>query len=131
MVFDDVWGDACGGYFCCGVVSTRFCFSVWGCRTDVSDECSYPVHLPWYGLLLALGICGVFFVPIGIVMAVTNQQSSLYLVCQLVCGTVFPGRPVANMVFVTYGYVCYPVRPPPPLLDAMANYRYRSPPPKV
>ncbi|KAF8427735.1 OPT family small oligopeptide transporter [Tirmania nivea] len=65
----------------------------------------YPVHLPWYGLLLALGICGVFFVPIGIVMAITNQQSSLYLVCQLVCGTVFPGRPVANMVFVTYGYI--------------------------
>lgn len=65
----------------------------------------YPVHLPWYGLLLALVICGVFFVPIGIVMAITNQQSSLYLVCQLVCGTVFPGRPVANMVFVTYGYI--------------------------
>ncbi|KAF8476040.1 OPT family small oligopeptide transporter [Kalaharituber pfeilii] len=65
----------------------------------------YPVHLPWYGLLLALGICGVFFVPIGIVMAITNQQSSLFLICQLICGSVFPGRPVANMVFVTYGYI--------------------------
>ncbi|KAI1001250.1 Glutathione transporter 1 [Podosphaera aphanis] len=65
----------------------------------------YPIHLPWYGLLLALGICAVFFIPIGIIMAITNQQSSIFLICQLVCGTIFPGRPVANMIFVTYGYI--------------------------
>ena len=65
----------------------------------------YPVHLPWYGLLLALSICAILFVPIGIVMAITNQQSSLYLICQLICGAAFPGRPVANMVFTTYGYI--------------------------
>lgn len=66
---------------------------------------SFPIHLPWYGLLLAVAICCMLFIPIGIVMALTNQQSSLYLICQLICGGVFPGRPVANMVFVTYGYV--------------------------
>jgi OPT family small oligopeptide transporter len=65
----------------------------------------YPVHLPWYGLLLALSIAAIMFIPIGIVMAITNQQSSLYLICQLICGVVFPGRPVANMVFTTYGYI--------------------------
>ncbi|KAL1910174.1 hypothetical protein Sste5344_004086 [Sporothrix stenoceras] len=65
----------------------------------------YPIHLPWYGLLLALGICTILFIPIGIIMAVTNQHVSIYLICQLVCGAVFPGRPVANMVFVTYGYI--------------------------
>ncbi|KNG49420.1 sexual differentiation process protein isp4 [Stemphylium lycopersici] len=65
----------------------------------------YPVHLPWYGLLLALGIGAVLFVPIGIVMAITNQQSSIYLICQLLCGVLFPGRPVANMVFTTFGYI--------------------------
>ncbi|KAF6821172.1 OPT oligopeptide transporter [Colletotrichum musicola] len=65
----------------------------------------YPIHLPWYGLLLALGICAVFFIPNGIIMAVTNQHSSIYLICQLICGVVFPGRPIANMVFVTYGYI--------------------------
>ncbi|KAH8912278.1 OPT-domain-containing protein [Coniochaeta sp. PMI_546] len=65
----------------------------------------YPIHLPWYGLLLALGICSILFIPIGIIMAVTNQHSSIYLICQLICGAVFPGRPVANMVFVTYGYI--------------------------
>ena len=65
----------------------------------------YSVHLPWYGLLLALGITTILFIPVGIVMAITNQHSSLYLVCQLICGVVFPGRPVANMVFVTYCYI--------------------------
>ncbi|KAH6958571.1 OPT oligopeptide transporter protein-domain-containing protein [Fusarium avenaceum] len=65
----------------------------------------YPVHLPWYGLLLALGLGALFFLPNGIIMAVTNQHSSIYLICQLICGVVFPGRPIANMVFVTYGYI--------------------------
>lgn len=54
---------------------------------------------------MAIGICTVLFIPIGIVMAITNQQNSIYLICQLICGVVFPGRPVANMVFVTYGYI--------------------------
>jgi len=61
--------------------------------------------LPWYGLFLALIITSVFFIPVGIIMAVTNQHSSLYLICQLLCGIVFPGRPVANMIFVTYSYI--------------------------
>ena len=65
----------------------------------------YPVHLPWYGLILALSITALLFIPVGIVMAITNQHSSLYLICQLICGVVFPGRPVANMVFVTYCYI--------------------------
>ncbi|UKZ73797.1 hypothetical protein TrVFT333_001449 [Trichoderma virens FT-333] len=65
----------------------------------------YPVHLPWYGLLLALAIGAIFFIPNGIIMAITNQHSSIYLICQLICGVAFPGRPIANMVFVTYGYI--------------------------
>ena len=65
----------------------------------------YPVYLPWYGLILALAITAILFIPVGIVMAITNQQSSSYLICQLICGAVFPGRPVANMVFVTFSYI--------------------------
>jgi OPT family oligopeptide transporter len=73
--------------------------------TQTLIKFSYPVHLPWWGLLLALGITTVMFLPVAIIMAITNQHSSLYLICQLVCGVVFPGRPVANMVFVTYCYI--------------------------
>ena len=56
----------------------------------------YPIHLPWYGLLLALSITALLYIPVGIIMAITNQHSSLYLICQLICGAVFPGRPVAK-----------------------------------
>ena len=73
------------------------------CRILIKN--SYPVHLPWYGLLLAVGITTVMFLPVAIIMAITNQHSSLYLICQLICGVVFPGRPVANMIFVTYCYI--------------------------
>ncbi|KAF3098628.1 hypothetical protein TWF102_004089 [Orbilia oligospora] len=66
---------------------------------------AYEIHLPWYGLLLALFMCTIFFVPVGIVMAITNQQSSIFLICQMVAGYVFAGRGIANMVFVTYGYI--------------------------
>ncbi|KAF3906933.1 hypothetical protein AA313_de0206078 [Arthrobotrys entomopaga] len=66
---------------------------------------AYEIHLPWYGVLLALLICTVFFVPVGIVMAITNQQSSIFLICQLTAGYIFSGRGIANMVFVTYGYI--------------------------
>lgn len=73
--------------------------------TQLTYPPSYPVHLPWYGLLLALAIGAIFFIPNGIIMAITNQHSSIYLICQLICGVAFPGRPIANMVFVTYGYI--------------------------
>jgi len=69
---------------------------------------SYDVHLPWFGVLLAFAICILLFIPIGIVMAIANQQISIYLICQLVCGALFPGRPVANMVFISFGYVSPP-----------------------
>ena len=90
-----MWLNSKSSFFFMGMVDTNM--------NELTH--SYPIHLPWYGLLMALCVCGIFFVPIGIVMAITNQQSSLFLICQLICGTVFPGRPVANMVFVTYGYV--------------------------
>lgn len=38
-------------------------------------------------------------------MALTSQHGSLYLMCQRICGVVFPSRPVANMVSVTYCYI--------------------------
>lgn len=66
---------------------------------------SGQVSLPWYGLLIALSICAIFFIPMGIVNAVANQNASTALLCQLICGAIFPGRPIANMVFLTYGYI--------------------------
>lgn len=66
---------------------------------------SGEVALPFYGLLLALAICAIFFVPMGMINAIANQNASTALLCQLICGALFPGRPIANMVFLTYGYI--------------------------
>lgn len=63
------------------------------------------VALPWYGLLLALSICAIFFIPMGIINAIANQNASTALLCQLLCGWIFPGRPIANLAFMTYGYI--------------------------
>lgn len=66
---------------------------------------SYPIHLPWWSILVALGICTILIVPIGIVMATTNIQISIYLASQIAAGFLFPGRGMANIIFVTYAYV--------------------------
>ena len=86
--------------------------SWWYCLTGISMLAIgifvveyYPIHLPWYGLILALGITAIMFLPIAIIMAITNQHSSLYLIGQIFCGYIFPGRPIANMVFTTYLYI--------------------------
>lgn len=55
-------------------------------------------------MFLALAICLVLLLPIGIVMAMTNLQISIYLISQIIAGVMFPGRGVANMVcFVLRG----------------------------
>lgn len=69
------------------------------------DNPSYDIHLPWWSLFIALGICCILLLPIGIVMATTNLQISIYLVSQIAAGLMFPGRGVANMIFVTYTYI--------------------------
>lgn len=88
----------------------------------------YPVYLPWYGLLLALSITALLFIPVGIVMAITNQHSSLYLICQLICGVVFPGRPVANMVRTHRALHPYPplTNPPSSTPQVFVTYCYIS-----
>ncbi|KAJ1980413.1 hypothetical protein H4R35_001136 [Dimargaris xerosporica] len=66
---------------------------------------SFDVELPWWGLLLAVGIAMVFIVPIGIIQAVTNQQPGLNIVTEFVIGLILPGKPIANVTFKTYGYI--------------------------
>ncbi|KAG0243374.1 hypothetical protein BGW41_002263 [Actinomortierella wolfii] len=61
--------------------------------------------LPWWCVLLALAISIVFALPIGLIQAVTNQQPGLNVITEFVIGYILPGRPIANVVFKTYGYI--------------------------
>lgn len=59
----------------------------------------FPTRLPIWGAFLGLGIAAVLAVPVGMIQAITNQQIGLQVMHQMVAGYIWPGRPVANMIF--------------------------------
>ncbi|XP_075668928.1 oligopeptide transporter 1-like isoform X1 [Castanea sativa] len=63
------------------------------------------LQLPWWGLLMACGIALFFTLPIGIIQATTNVQPGLNVITELVIGYIYPGKPLANVAFKTYGYI--------------------------
>ncbi|GLU08959.1 hypothetical protein SLE2022_258400 [Rubroshorea leprosula] len=62
------------------------------------------VQLPWWGLLFASGMAFVFTLPVSIITATTNQTPGLNIIAEYVIGIIYPGRPIANVCFKTYGY---------------------------
>ncbi|KAL7143053.1 hypothetical protein ABFS83_08G165500 [Erythranthe nasuta] len=63
------------------------------------------LQLPWWGLVMACGMALFFTLPVGIIQATTNQQIGLNIITEMVIGYVYPGRPLANVAFKTYGYI--------------------------
>jgi hypothetical protein len=62
--------------------------------------------LPVWAVLLAFVLPIIYFVPVGIIKAVTNISSNqLNLLTEFIGGYAFLGRPMANMAFKFYGYV--------------------------
>lgn len=66
---------------------------------------AWPTHLTWWALLLALLISLVMTIPIGVVQATTNIQLGLNVFTEYIIGYMLPGRPLAMMLFKTYGYI--------------------------
>ena len=50
-------------------------------------------------------IAFVYVIPIGMIQAITNQQVGLNVITELIIGYALPGRPVAMMMFKTWGYI--------------------------
>ncbi|KAL5972429.1 hypothetical protein ACLOJK_041683 [Asimina triloba] len=63
------------------------------------------LQLPFWGILLACALALFFTLPIGVIAATTNQQPSLNVITELVIGYLYPGRPLANVTFRTYGFM--------------------------
>ncbi|CAI8587039.1 unnamed protein product [Vicia faba] len=63
------------------------------------------LQLPWWGVLLSLVIALVFTLPIGVIQATTNLQPGLNVITELIIGYLYPGKPLANVAFKTYGYI--------------------------
>ncbi|KAJ4229924.1 hypothetical protein NW759_003290 [Fusarium solani] len=65
----------------------------------------FPTNLSWWAFLLAIAISFGFALPIGIIQAVTNTQIGLNVLTEFIYGYLQPGRPLALMIFKTYGYI--------------------------
>ncbi|CAI9771308.1 unnamed protein product [Fraxinus pennsylvanica] len=63
------------------------------------------VQLPWWGLLFSAVLALIFTLPISIITATTNQTPGLNVITEYVMGIIYPGRPIANVCFKTYGYM--------------------------
>ncbi|KAL6313898.1 hypothetical protein AAG906_010317 [Vitis piasezkii] len=69
------------------------------------------LQLPWWGIPPCCALALFFTLPIGIITAMTNQASSftgqpgLNVITQLIIGYIYPGKPLENATFKTYGYI--------------------------
>ncbi|QRW05770.1 OPT oligopeptide transporter protein [Ceratobasidium sp. AG-Ba] len=65
----------------------------------------WDTKLPVWAYLVSLMISIVYLVPVGMIQAITNQQVGLNVITELIVGYMLPGRPVAMMIFKTFGYI--------------------------
>ncbi|WWD03927.1 OPT family small oligopeptide transporter [Kwoniella europaea PYCC6329] len=65
----------------------------------------WPTGLPVWGLFVAIVLAGVMVLPIGLTQAITNMQVGLNVISEIIIGAMIPGKPVAMMIFKTYGYI--------------------------
>jgi len=52
----------------------------------------------------------IFFIPVGIIEAISNFQLGLNVIAEFIAAYVLPGKPIANMTFKVYGYMVYTIR---------------------
>ncbi|KAG8963485.1 hypothetical protein FRC03_002954 [Tulasnella sp. 419] len=65
----------------------------------------WDTKLPFWAYVVAILISIVYLVPIGMIQAITNMQVGLNVITELIVGYALPGRPVAMMIFKTFGYI--------------------------
>ncbi|KAJ7115248.1 small oligopeptide transporter [Mycena epipterygia] len=65
----------------------------------------WPTQMPVWAFVLALVIAFTYVIPIGMIQAITNQQVGLNVITELIIGYALPGRPIAMMMFKTWGYI--------------------------
>ncbi|KAF1982642.1 small oligopeptide transporter, OPT family [Aulographum hederae CBS 113979] len=65
----------------------------------------YPTELTWWAYIIGIFISAAWFIPCGMVQAITNIQIGLNVFTEFIIGYMLPGRPIAMMCFKTYGYI--------------------------
>lgn len=83
-------------YSCIFVVTFAFgclCIELW------------PTGMTIWAFCVALILAVVYVVPVGMIQAITNRQVGLNVISELLAGFMMPGRPLALMMFKTWGYI--------------------------
>ncbi|KAH9729918.1 Oligopeptide transporter 1 [Citrus sinensis] len=60
------------------------------------------LQLPYWGILFSCLLILIFVLPLGVLQATTGQYISLNLISEMLVGYIYPGKPIANMVFKAY-----------------------------
>jgi hypothetical protein len=60
--------------------------------------------LPWWGFFIAIGLSSICILFFGAQYAITGFSFAVQPVIQMLGGYLHPGKPVANMYFVLFGY---------------------------
>ncbi|CAI0437594.1 unnamed protein product, partial [Linum tenue] len=63
------------------------------------------LQLPWWALIMACAFAFAFTLPAGIILATTNQMIWTDVIADLLIGYIYPGKPLANVVFKSYSSV--------------------------
>jgi len=66
---------------------------------------AWPTEFAWWAFIIAISFSTIMTLPIGIVQAITNQQIGLNVITEFIMGYMQPGKPLALMMFKTYGYI--------------------------
>src|ERR1700733_13154216 len=64
---------------------------------------AWSTHLTWWAMIICMIIPIVWVVPIGMIFATTNVQIGLNVFTEFIIGYMTPGRPLATMMFKSYG----------------------------
>ncbi|TFK41282.1 OPT oligopeptide transporter [Crucibulum laeve] len=65
----------------------------------------FPTGLPIWGAVIGFVLAAILALPLSMLQAITNQQVPTQVMHQLIAGYMFPGRPVANMIFKTTAFI--------------------------
>ncbi|ANB15917.1 oligopeptide transporter OPT1 [Sugiyamaella lignohabitans] len=66
---------------------------------------AWDTGLPVWALVVALFIALGLLIPVAFIYALTNIQVGLNVMTEFIVGYLVPGRPIAMMMFKTYGYI--------------------------
>ena len=71
----------------------------------VASVRAWETYLPVWALVVALIMALALLIPVAMIYALTNITVGLNVITEFIIGYMVPGKPIAMMMFKTYGYI--------------------------